>query len=80
MYLVNEFKFHLTKVKNVIMRLRSEFELVELLENYKQDRDLVKIEELMKEADYQIAGKNNYQGQILFILIFKFCFHFKLNK
>ena len=59
MHLVNEFKFYLGKVKNVIMRVRSESELVELLENYKQDRDLVKIEELMKEANYQIAGKNH---------------------
>jgi hypothetical protein len=57
MYFVNEFKYCLGRVKNKISKFRSDEELINLLENFRKDNDLLRVEELMKELDYSIAGK-----------------------
>ncbi len=56
MYYVNEFKYYLGRVKIKISKLRNDLELINLLENYRNDSDLLKVEELMKEVDYKISG------------------------
>jgi hypothetical protein len=57
MYYVNEFKYYLGRVKIKISKLRNDLELINLLENYRNDSDLLKVEQLMKEVDYKISGK-----------------------
>ncbi len=60
MHIVNDLKSCLAIIKMTISRLTDDKQLVRLLENYKKDNDLLKIEEIMtKDVNYKIAGRFN---------------------
>lgn len=58
MFLVNDLKFYLGRLSTRISKLKDDKELINLLENYKLDPELTKINEIMlKDADYRLAGR-----------------------
>jgi hypothetical protein len=58
MFIVNDLKFYLGRLKTRISKLKDDKELINMLENYKKDPELSKLNEIMlKDADYRVAGR-----------------------
>lgn len=59
MYVLNDIKQSLSRVKLTVSRFKEDIELTRYLENYKSDIELSKLENNMKNSvDYKFAGKN----------------------
>jgi len=57
MYVINDIKQSLTRVKQTISNFKQDVELTRYLENYKNDLELKKLDNIMRNnVDYKIAG------------------------